>query len=67
MLSLAGYYSCKRIICENKGIDAMIRCLSSNDADVQKNSIDTLAILVQVRVHLLNVYAMCYFINSILM
>jgi len=48
MLSLASYYSCKRTIFENKGIEALIRCLGSSDADVQKNSIDTLAILVQV-------------------
>jgi hypothetical protein len=48
LLSLASYISCRRIVHENKGLEPLIRCLGSNNADLQKNSIDTMSLLLQV-------------------
>jgi Armadillo/beta-catenin-like repeat len=48
LLSLANYVSCKRMICENNGLELLIRCLGSHNADLQKNCIDTISLLLQV-------------------
>ena len=41
-------YSSKVAIYEQDGIEALIRCLYSHDPDVQKNGIESLALLMQV-------------------
>jgi len=48
LVSLAKYYSCRRQICEHKGVELLIRGLSSSDADVQKNCIDAIALILEV-------------------
>ena len=49
LVALAKYYSCRRQICEYKGVELLIRGLVSSDPDVQKNCIETLALLLEVR------------------
>ncbi|KAL3878968.1 hypothetical protein ACJMK2_031290 [Sinanodonta woodiana] len=44
--NLASEYSSKSAIFENHGIEPLVRCLSSPDPDVQKNSIEALALLL---------------------
>lgn len=46
--SMAADYSSKTAICENEGMEALIRCLSENDPDVQKNSAEAIGLLVLV-------------------
>ena len=41
-------YSSKVIIYEQNGLEPLIRCLSEDDPDVQKNAIDTIALMLQV-------------------
>ena len=48
LTSLAQDYSSKVTIFENDGLDALIRCLSSSDPDVQKNAIETISLLLEV-------------------
>lgn len=48
LVSLAKFFSCKRQICENKGVELLIRGLSSSDADVQKNCIEAIALVLEV-------------------
>ncbi len=53
LMSLANDYSSKLTICEQEGLGPLIRCLNSQDADVQKNAIETVASLLQVRAYFL--------------
>lgn len=48
LVSLAKYYSCRRQICEKKGVELLIRGLSSSDPDLQKNSIEAIALILEV-------------------
>ena len=48
LVSLAQYYRCRRQICEHKGVELLIRALSSSDADVQKNCIEAIALILEV-------------------
>ena len=48
LVSLAKYYSCKRQICEHKGVELLIRGLSSSDPDVQKNCVEVIALVLEV-------------------
>ena len=48
LVSLAKYYSCKRQICEHKGLELLIRSLSSPDPDVQKNCIEVITLILEV-------------------
>ena len=48
LTSLATDYSSKVAIYENNGLEPLVRCLSSPDPDVQKNSIETVSLLLQV-------------------
>ena len=48
LVSLAKYYDCKREICEHKGVELLIRGLSSSDPDVQKNCIEAISLVVEV-------------------
>ena len=41
-------YSSKVVIFENDGMESLIRGMSENDPDVQKNSVDAIASLLQV-------------------
>lgn len=40
-------FSSKITVFEHNGVEALIRCLSSGDPDVQKNGIETLALMMQ--------------------
>lgn len=46
--SLASDYTSKVAICEQDGLEPLVRCLNSHDPDVQKNSIETITLLLQV-------------------
>ena len=47
--SLAHDYSSKVMIDESKdGIESLVRCLQSTDPDVQKNSIETINLVLDV-------------------
>lgn len=46
--SLAIDFSSKVAICEHGGVEPLVRCLSANDPDVQKNAIETLSLMLQV-------------------
>ena len=48
LISLAKYFCCKRQICEHKGMELLIRGLSSSDPDVQKNCIQVIALVLEV-------------------
>jgi len=48
LVSLAKYYSCKRQICEQKGMELLLRGLGSSDPDVQKNCIEVIALILEV-------------------
>ena len=50
LVSLAKYFSCKRQICEHKGVEQLIRVLSSSDPDVQKNCIEVIALVLEVSI-----------------
>ena len=50
LVSLAKYFSCKRQICEHKGVEQLIRGLSSSDPDVQKNCIEVIALVLEVSI-----------------
>ena len=41
-------FSSKVTIFESDGLESLIRCLSSSDPDVQKNSLETIALMLQV-------------------
>ena len=45
---LCNEFSSKVLVYEQDGVEALVRCLSSADPDVQKNSIETLALMMQV-------------------
>lgn len=45
---LAIEFTSKAVIFESNGIEPLVKCLSSTDPDVQKNSIETLAQLLLV-------------------
>lgn len=47
LTSLAIDYTSKVTICEQDALEPLIRCLGSHDPDVQKNSIETIALLLQ--------------------
>ena len=47
--AMAVDYSTKVTINEQNGLEALIRCLSSNDPDVQKNAIETISLMLQVK------------------
>ena len=47
--NMATEFSSKASIFEHQGIEPLVRCLSSNDPDVQKNAIEALALLLMVR------------------
>lgn len=47
--SMAADYSSKVAICDNEGMEALIRGLSENDPDVQKNSVEAIGLLLLVR------------------
>jgi len=57
LVALAKYYSCKRQICEQKGVELLIRGLSSSDPDVQKNCIEVIALVLEVFCHRLLAYS----------
>jgi hypothetical protein len=40
---MATEFSSKASIFESGGVDALVKCLSSSDPDVQKNSVEALA------------------------
>ena len=46
--SMAAEFSSKITIFEQNGLEPLIACLSSHDPDVQKNSIETITLLLQV-------------------
>lgn len=46
MSNMATEFSSKAAIFENGGIEPLVRCLTSNDPDVQKNGIEALALLL---------------------
>ena len=46
--SMAAEFSSKITIYEQNGLEPLIGCLSSHDPDVQKNSIETITLLLQV-------------------
>ena len=48
LTSMAQDYSSKVTIFENDGLDAVIRCLSSMDPDVQRNAVETISLLLEV-------------------
>ncbi len=50
LVSLANDYSSKVAIYEQNGLEPLIRCLHSQDPDVQKNAIEAIASLLQVRI-----------------
>ena len=50
LVSLANDYSSKVAIYEQDGLEPLIRCLNSHDPDVQKNSIETIASMLQVQI-----------------
>ena len=50
LVSLAKYFSCKRQICEHKGVEQLIRGHSSSDPDVQKNCIEVIALVLEVSI-----------------
>ena len=42
-------FSSKTVIFENDALEPLINCLTSHDPDVQKNAIETIALMLQVR------------------
>ena len=48
LASMGKYYSCKRQICEHKGVEQLIRGLSSADPDLQKNCIEVISLVLEV-------------------
>ncbi len=60
LVSLASDFSSKVAIYEQDGLEPLIRCLGSHDPDVQKNSIETIASMLQVSEHIV-----FFFITSI--
>ena len=49
LASLAHDYSSKVMIDENNGMESLVRCLQSTDPDVQKNSVETINLVLDVR------------------
>lgn len=47
--NMATEFSSKASIFESGGVDALVKCLSSSDPDVQKNSVEALAQMLLVR------------------
>ena len=45
---MAHDFTGKVTINENEGMEPLIRCLSANDPDVQKNGVETIALMLQV-------------------
>jgi hypothetical protein len=48
LAEMAHDFTGKVLINDNDGMEALIRCLSANDPDVQKNGVETIALMLQV-------------------
>jgi len=48
MSNMATEFSSKAAIFDHSGVEPLVRCMMSNDPDVQKNSIEALALLLMV-------------------
>ena len=49
LCSLAQDFSSKVNIYEQDGLEPLIQCLNSHDPDVQKNAVETISLMLQVR------------------